>query len=173
MLTQLKFNSQLLKFFLKMYPNKMYSSSHTIINNSSTLCNNILSAIHPSIHLSESSFYWITWDRHQVNRNAIRISLTSGSSASIWFRWMLSVVSHWNTTSCTVRKCTWNTYLQNQETHNKLYSWLKLTIILLFSSLSRYWSLNMWQEPSTASLPAFFFYTNTQIQRLCMNQLHE
>ena len=29
-------------------------------------------------------------------------------------------------------------------------------MILLFSSLSKYWSLNMWHEPSTASFPPWF-----------------
>lgn len=40
------------------------------------------------------------------------------------------------------------------------WSWcvqhFSLTMILLFSSLSMYWSLKMWQEPTTASLPASY-----------------
>lgn len=38
--------------------------------------------------------------------------LTSGSSASIWFIWMLSVMSHWRTTSWSgkVRKDIWDIY---------------------------------------------------------------
>lgn len=45
-------------------------------------------------------------------------------------------------------------------------------MILLFSSLSMYWSLNMWQEPNTASLPASFVRHKTSFKITSQVYIH-
>lgn len=105
--------------------------------------------------------------------------LTSGSSASIWFSWILSVMSHWSTTSWNGKSMT-GFFSIPQESRILFYLSdvlvdrlsTGLTMILLFSSLSMYWSLNIWQEPNTASLPASFtrHETSINISQVCIHK---
>lgn len=42
---------------------------------------------------------------------------------------------------------------------------LQLTMILPFSSLSKYWSLNMWEDPSAAIFPPLLYQEKNQYSK--------